>query len=102
MKAWHEQFTEGPGPLDASRDKASLLGQQGAPIGLHLLQTLGEVAVAGLQLVDPVQSRAELRGNRRKTNFSMSAHVRREEQDGRQRQSSIRKRQSVPAALHFS
>jgi len=46
---------------------AALLGQQGAPVGLHLLQAFAQVAVSGLQLVDPVQSRAELRGRQNNT-----------------------------------
>lgn len=38
----------------------SLLGQQGVAVGLHLLQTFAQVVVVHLQLIDPVQSRAEL------------------------------------------
>lgn len=48
---------------DVSQDGVSLLGQQGVTVGLHLLQTFGEVVVTDLQLVDPVQSRAELQGD---------------------------------------
>lgn len=45
--------------------RGSLLGQQGVPVGLHLLQPFGQVIVTRLQLLDPVQSRAELQGDGR-------------------------------------
>lgn len=38
----------------------SLLGEQGGPVGLHLLQPFGEVTVAHHQLIHSIQSRAQL------------------------------------------
>lgn len=56
---------DGPGPAWApARSRRSLVGQEHAPVGFHLFQTLHQVAVAHLQLLGFVQCRAKLQTRR--------------------------------------